>query len=204
MRFLAHVIVAMMIFSPAGLETQSSDQFPRIAVAKTVLYFDETLRPDQIEWIDRPPSAIGEGMFTSAEQIFGPDGATQRIVLGTIHAGAPVREKNVTAIGETLETLAGLPMSVRTSLIQADPDVEFLSLGDFVDVVLGRSRNGKRSEATIIEGAQIVGFVGSTGVNGGIQNPQRVVISLKTRIEAQKVALARQVGDLRIRMSDAN
>ena len=185
-----------------GIKASMAQQGPetvRVLVAKTSLQYGATIRPENLQWVEWPKAAVPPGAFISAEALLGPKGDEQRVVLRTIDPGEPILEGKITKFGESPRMSMNLGAGKRAvSLrINAVSGVSgFVAAGDRVDILLIRQLQGQLVSTVILQDITVIAVdQRSNSEAAGPRVGSTVTVEVDT-VQAQKLALAQQVGDL--------
>ncbi len=184
------VLLTLAAPARAGMETV------RVLVAKQAMNYGATIKPGNLQWVEWPAAAVPPGAFTSVEELLGEKGDQRRIVLRSIEPGELVLEGKITILGDPPRMLMNLRAGMRAVSISIDAAAGFVSMGDRVDVLLTRTQEGQLVSSVILQDITVIG-VGQRA-NSETASPQlgRTVIVEVDTVQAQKLALAQQVGRL--------
>jgi pilus assembly protein CpaB len=187
-------------------------EFRKIVVAKAALRYGMELTSDQLSEIDWPADALPEGAFASIADL---TGSGRRIVLSPVEPNEPILAAKLSG-ADGRATLANLLSPGKRAVTIRVDDISgvagFVTPGDRVDVVLTRQQQGAPVQAAEGE-AQTAApseyasevILADIKVLTADQNSDErsvapgvaraVTIEVSTE-EAQKVALAQQIGTL--------
>jgi pilus assembly protein CpaB len=185
-----------------GIKASMVQQGPatvRVLVAKQALSYGATLEPGHLQWVEWPKSAVPPGAFTSVEQLLGEAGGQRRIVLRSIEPGEPVLESKVTKVGESPRMSMNLSAGMRAVSIKIDAVsgvAGFVAAGDRVDVLLIRSLDGQLVSSVILQDITVIAVDQSANSEASVPRLGRTVTVEVGTVDAQKLALAQQVGQL--------
>jgi pilus assembly protein CpaB len=175
-----------------------------LVVAKQDLAFGAELDKAVLTVKDWPENSVPQGSFTKLEDVLG-DGTEPRVVLKPIVTGEPVLASKITGFGAKATMSTVLPEGKRAFSIRVN-DVSgvsgFLLPGDRVDVLLTRQIEDKNSDKLDQVSDVILQNVVVRGIDqiaDEDRNKPQVVKSVTVEVspeDAQKLALAQQVGEL--------
>lgn len=170
-----------------------------VVVATRALKYGEQLRSDMLEAVEWPAGALPEGAFKAVDDLLGASG-DGRIVLRRIDRGEPVLTSKISGFGQRASIAAQLPDGQRAFTIRID-DVSgvagFLLPGDRVDVMLTRRNNEQELTTNVIlQNVMVLGIDQSADQEAEKPKVGRTATVQVNPTEAQKLALAMQVGTL--------
>jgi len=178
---------------------QQGPQTVRVLVAKQALGYGATLQPGNLQWVEWPKAAVPPGAFTSVEELLGEKGDQRRIVLRSIEPGEPVLEGKITKFGESPRMAMNLSSGMRAVSISIDAVsgvAGFVAAGDRVDILLTRKQEGRLVSSVILQDITIIAVdQSSNSETVRARLGSTVTVEVDT-VQAQKLALARQVGKL--------
>lgn len=178
---------------------QKGPETVRVLVAKNSLQYGATIRPENLQWVEWPKSAVPPGAFVSAESLLGEKGDQKRIVLRSIDPGEPILEGKITKFGESPRMAMNLGEGKRAVSLRIDAVsgvAGFVSAGDRVDILLIRNLQGQLVSSVILQDITVIAVdqqQNSEAVSARVGNT--VTVEVDT-VQAQKLALAQQVGKL--------
>jgi pilus assembly protein CpaB len=173
-----------------------------VVVAANTIAFGSHLDRTALRVASWPQKEVPEGAFKTVEEIIG-DGKEPRVALRTMAAGEPVLPTKITGFGGRASMSTLLPEGKRAFTIRVN-DVSgvagFLLPGDRVDILLTRQvENGDREDQITDVILQNIVVRGIDQIADEDRNKPTVVRAITveaTPEEAQKLALAQQVGRL--------
>jgi pilus assembly protein CpaB len=171
----------------------------RVLVAKQALSYGATLQPENLKWVEWPKATVPPGAFTSVEDLLGENGDRRRIVLRSIEPGEPVLEGKITKFGESPRMPMNLGAGMRAVSIKIDAVsgvAGFVAAGDRVDILLTRTLEGQLVSSVILQNITIIAIDASANAESSSPRLERTVTVAVDTDQAQKLALARQVGKL--------
>jgi pilus assembly protein CpaB len=173
-----------------------------VVVARRDLARGDVLRADALREMTWPANSVPEGAFASIGEILG-DGSDERRVRRSIVSGEPVLADKVSGFGgrDTLgETLAPGKRAFSVRVNDVSGVAGFLLPGDRVDILLTRQLDdgGNKDLATDVILQNVVVLAIDQLKDEQREQPQvaRTATVEVTPEEAQKLALAMQVGNL--------
>jgi pilus assembly protein CpaB len=178
---------------------QQGPETVRVLVAKNAMNYGATLRPGNLKWVEWPKGAVPPGAFTSAESLLGEKGDQQRIVLRSIEPGEPILESKITKFGESPRMSMNLGKGKRAVSIPigAVSGVSgFVAAGDRVDILLTRNLEGQLVSSVILQDITVIAVDQSQNTETAKARLGRTVTVEVDTVQAQKLALAQQVGSL--------
>jgi pilus assembly protein CpaB len=185
-----------------GIKASMVQQGPetvRVLVAKQALGYGATLQPENLQWVEWPKAAVPPGAFTSVESLLGESGDQSRIVLRSIEPGEPVLEGKITKFGESPRMSMNLSAGMRAVSLKIDAVsgvAGFVAAGDRVDILLIRTLDGQLVSSVILQDITVIAVDQSANAETNSPRLGRTVTVEVGTVEAQKLALAQQVGKL--------
>jgi pilus assembly protein CpaB len=182
-----------------------------VVAARVPLNYGDTLTADKLKVVQWPASSMPEGTFSDIRKLIA-DPAGPRVALRPIAAGVPVLQPMLTGPGGRAVISATLPKDKRAVAIRVN-DVAgvagFVLPGDSVDVMLTRQpvvASGGQAEQvtdTIVENVRVI--AADQNANDTSKDPQlsKTVTLEVDPVQAQKLALAGQVGTLSLALRNA-
>jgi pilus assembly protein CpaB len=171
-------------------------------VAAVPLAYGTQLKSENIRFINYPKDALPAGSFHSAAELLAPD--KRRIALTPIAANELILAGKVTGPGAGASIAALLPDGKRAVSVRIN-DVSgvagFIQPSDSVDVLITRqiaSNSGNNQQVTdvLLQGTRVIAMGRRATNNDGKPAAAKTATLEVTPIEAQKLALGQQVGDL--------
>lgn len=197
---LAAVFIAMRWVAPS--QTANAEFRPqgltKIVVARVPLDMGAPVTEAAIKLIDYPAAALPPGAFTTTAQLT----AEQRVALTRIEANEPVLISKLSGKGGRASISALIDPAMRAATVRVN-DVAgvggFVLPGDRVDILVTRTLPGE-DERTItdvlLQNIRVVGI----DQEASEKTDKPVVVKAATlevsQLDAQKLALAQQVGSL--------
>ena len=171
----------------------------KVAVAAVPLDYGIEVTPDKIRFADYPLSSVPSGSFRSLAEL--TPGGQRRVVLRPMMVNEPILANKVTGEGQGASIAALLPDGKRAAAVRIN-DVSgvagFVQPNDAVDVLITRNVGNTSAQVTdvLLQNIRVI----ATDQNAKGADGQPVVARTATLevnpLEAQKLALAQQVGQL--------
>lgn len=171
----------------------------KVAVAAVPLDYGVEITPDKIRFADYPAASIPSGSFRSVAELL--SGGKRRVVLRPMLVNEPILANKVTGEGQGASIAALLPDGKRAAAVRIN-DVSgvagFVQPNDAVDVLITRNVGNSDAQVTdvLLQNIRVI----ATDQNAKGADGQPVVARTATLevnpLEAQKLALAQQVGQL--------
>ncbi len=178
---------------------QQGPQTVRVLVAKQAMSYGTTIQPENLQWVEWPKAAVPPGAFTSVETLLGEKGDQRRIVLRSIEPGEPVLEAKITKFGESPRMSMNLSAGMRAvsiSINAVSGVAGFVAAGDRVDILLTRTQEGQLVSSVILQDITVIAVDQSANSETTRARLGSTVTVEVNTVQAQKLALARQVGKL--------
>lgn len=178
---------------------QQGPETVRVLVAKQALGYGATIQPETLQWVEWPKSVVPPGAFTSVEELLGANGDQKRIVLRSIEPGEPVLENKITKFGESPRMSMNLSAGMRAvsiSINAVSGVAGFVAAGDRVDILLTRKQQGELTSSVILQDITVIAVDQRQNSEAmGARVGRTVTVEVDTT-QAQKLAVAQQVGSL--------
>ncbi len=178
---------------------QQGPETVRVLVAKRSLDYGAKITPETLQWVEWPKAAVPPGSFTSVETLLGEKGDVARVVLRAIEPGEPILETKITKLGESPRMAMNLGEGKRAVSISVDAVsgvAGFVAPGDRVDILLTRDAEGQLISSVILQGVTVIAVDQQQYTEASSPRLGRTVtVEVDTR-QAQKLAVAQQVGRL--------
>ena len=171
----------------------------RVLAARESLSYGATIQPGNLQWVEWPKSLVPPGAYTSVEDLMGEKGDQKRIVLRSIEPGELVLESKITKVGELPRMSMNLGAGMRAVAISIDAVsgvAGFVNTGDRVDILLTRTQQGQLTSSVILQDITIIAVDQQSNAEGSSPRLGRTVTVAVDTTQAQKLAVARQVGRL--------
>ncbi len=186
--------------APVAQQRAPALQTQTIVVAAVPLFFGSKIEAEHVKLVKWPADALPPGAFTSLDQIIGEE---RRVALRPIEPNEPILASKVSGKGGRLSMSGLISGEMRAATIRVNDIVGvggFVLPGDRVDVLLTRQIGNKdrknRVNDIILQNARVLGI--DQDANEARDQPsvvKSVTLEVTAR-QAQKLALAQQVGSL--------
>ncbi|GAA4017433.1 hypothetical protein GCM10022280_15830 [Sphingomonas swuensis] len=186
----------------AGRASAVPQDMVRVAVAAAPLDFGTPLKPEHVRFINYPKDALPDGSFTSAAELLAPD--KKRVALTPIALNEVILASKITGPGAGASIAALLPAGHRAVSVRIN-DVSgvagFIQPSDTVDVlitrqVVGANSNSQQVTDVLLQGTRVIAMGQRAKSDAGKPAVAKTATLEVTPLEAQKLALGQQVGDL--------
>ena len=176
----------------------------KVAVAAVPLDYGVEITPDKVRLADFPSASLPPGSFASLNQLL-PAGQ-RRIALRQMSINEPILASKVTGEGQTASIAALLPDGKRATAVRVN-DVSgvagFIQPNDSVDILVTRTPMGGGSgnnpgqiTDVLLQNVRVIAMdQNATGADGKPIMARTATLEVNT-VEAQKLALAQQIGQL--------
>ena len=173
----------------------------KVAVAAVPMAFGVDVTPDKIRFVEYPNGSIPPGSFRDLSQLL-PEGK-RRVALLPISVNEPILATKLSAAGTGASIAALLPDGMRAATVRIN-DVSgvagFIQPNDTVDVLITRSAPGgdQRTQATdvLLQNIRVIAMDQNAKNANGTPAVARTATLEVTPLDAQKLALAQEVGNL--------
>lgn len=209
--FLVRSMINNAETSGTALASTEAVQTVPIVVAAREIAFGDALKANQLKLVSWPEDSVPKGAFSSLEP-FKEDNKTWRSALVRMARNEPILAFKVSGEGQrqSLSLQIGVNMrafSIRTN--QASGVGGFVLPGDSVDVVLVRklggevSRTDKRVSDLIVQNVRVLGVdQNADATTEKTRIAKTVTVEVSAR-DAQRLALAADLGDLSLTLRRA-
>ncbi len=194
--FLANSFLTQSEQRAAAAETT------KIAVAAFPLDYGAELTPDKVRFIDYPVQSLPPGSYRSLAQLM-PQGKS-RAVLRPMTMNEPILASKLSGEGQGASIAALLPDGMRAVSVAID-DVSgvagFVQPNDAVDVLVTRriqaSGNQNRTVTDVLlQNTKVLAMGADTKTADGAAKPAKTATLQVDPLDAQKLALAQEIGSL--------
>lgn len=173
----------------------------RIAVASAPLAYGTDISADKVRFVDYPNSSIPPGAFTTATQLMPP--GKRRVTLLPIAVNEPILAGKISGPGQSASIAALLPQGMRALSVRID-DVSgvsgFIQPNDTVDVLITRQVSGNEQNTSVtdvlLQGVRVMALDQSAANPDGSAKVAKTATLAVSPLDAQKLALAQQIGTL--------
>jgi pilus assembly protein CpaB len=190
----------------SGREKQlasSPEGMVRVAVAATPIGFGTELTPDKVKFVNYPQASLPAGTYNSMPALL-PQGK-KRIVLRPILLNQPLLATDLSGEGQNASIAALLPDGMRAATVSIN-DVSgvagFVKPNDAVDVLITRqpigddgAAQGRQVTDVLLQNIRVIAMDQAANSDGK-PNVSRTATLELTPIDAQKIALGQQLGQL--------
>jgi pilus assembly protein CpaB len=173
----------------------------KVAVASAPLAYGTDVTADKVRFVAYPNSSIPPGAFTTAAQLL-PAGR-KRVALMPIGVNEPILATKISGQGQGASIAALLPPGMRAASVRIN-DVSgvagFVQPNDSVDVLVTRDIAGadQRTQLTdvLIQNVRVIAIDQTAKNAEGAPKVAKTATLEVTPLDAQKLALAQEVGSL--------
>jgi pilus assembly protein CpaB len=185
----------------SGRDAQTPDGMTKVAVANVPLEFGKELKPEMIRLINYPTDALPAGSFRSAAELTDPK--NRRVVVAPMAQNEVILASKITGPGKGASIAALLPDGMRAVSVRIN-DVSgvagFVQPSDTVDVLITRriSRGERDQQVTdvLLQNTRVIAMGQRAKNETGKPAVARTATLEVSPVDAQKLALGQQVGDL--------
>ena len=196
---LAVYLANVYLTSSQTAANQNPEGTVRIAVAAVPLEYGTEITPDKIRFAAYPQASIPPGSFRSMAELL-PQGK-RRVVLRAMSVNEPILVPKISAEGQGASLAALLPDGMRATSVRIN-DVSgvagFVQPNDSVDVLITRTSSAAGQQVTdvLLQNKKVLAIgQDAKGQEGQPQVAPTATLEVDP-LEAQKLALAQQVGSL--------
>ncbi len=173
----------------------------KVAVAAAPLAYGTDVTADKVRFVEYPNSAIPPGAFTNAAQLV-PAGK-KRVALMPIGINEPILASKISGQGQGASIAALLPPGMRAASVRIN-DVSgvagFVQPNDSVDVLITRNTPGGERNVqltdVLIQNVRVIAIDQQSRNADGSPKVAKTATLEVTPLDAQKLALAQEVGSL--------
>jgi pilus assembly protein CpaB len=174
----------------------------KVAVAAVPLDYGVPITPEKVRFVDFPSSSIPPGSFSNLAQLL-PGGAG-RVALRPMQVNEPILVSKLSGEGQGASLAALLPDGMRAAAVRVN-DVSgvagFIQPNDAVDVLITRQLPGagaREAQVTdvLLQNIKVIAIDQTTKNADGTPVLAKTATLEVTPVDAQKLALAQQVGQL--------
>lgn len=185
----------------SGRNAQTPDGMTKVAVANIPLEFGKELKPEMIRLINYPTDALPAGSFRSAAELTDPK--NRRVVIAPMAANEVILASKISGKGQGASIAALLPDGMRAVSVRIN-DVSgvagFIQPSDTVDVLITRriSRGERDEQVTdvLLQNTRVIAMGQRSKNETGKPAVAKTATLEVSPVDAQKLALGQQVGDL--------
>ena len=176
-------------------------QLTKVAVAAVQLDYGIEITPEKVKFVDYPAASLPAGSFRTMSQLL-PAGK-RRVALRSMIVNEPILAAKVTGEGQGASLAALLPDGKRAAAVRIN-DVSgvagFIEPNDAVDVLITRQiASGDRDVQqtdVLLQDVKVIAIGGNAKTQDGKATPAKTATLEVDPTDAQKLALAQQVGSL--------
>jgi pilus assembly protein CpaB len=173
----------------------------KVAVASVPLAYGTDITSDKVRFVDYPNTSLPPGAFTNAAQLL-PAGK-QRVALMPIGVNEPILATKISGAGQGASIAALLPEGMRAASVRIN-DVSgvagFVQPNDSVDVLITRTvaSNDRSTQLTdvLLQNVRVIAIDQQSKNADGTPKVAKTATLEVTPLDAQKLALAQEVGSL--------
>ncbi len=188
----------------ASLANRTGDmEIVKVLAAMTPLHYGDKIDRESseqaIQWVDWPSHALPEGVFTDVQELLGEDYAQIRIVTRAIEPGELILKTKVTGFGDESRVSMRVAKGKRAFSIKIDAVSGVAGLvgpGDRVDIILTRTIEDQLFSSVVLQDVLVIAMDQTASTERSIAKVARTATVEVDPNEAQKLALAQQVGKL--------
>jgi pilus assembly protein CpaB len=191
----------------SGREKQlatSNQPMVRVAVAALPLNYGMDVTPDKVKFVAYPASSLPPGAYRSMAELL-PQGK-RRVALRPIQPNQPLLASDLSGEGQNASIAALLPDGMRAATVRINAVsgvAGFIKANDTVDVLITRqpigpdgASQGRQVTDVLLQNIRVIAMGGdASGANNKARVTGTATLEL-TPLDAQKVALGSQLGDL--------
>jgi len=199
------VYLANVFLTRTQVEAQTAPAgTTKVAVAAMPLNYGDALTPDKIRFADYPTASLPPGSFATLGQLL-PAGKT-RVALRPMIVNEPILASKLSGEGQGASLAALLPDGKRAAAVRVN-DVSgvagFIQPNDAVDVLVtraaigtGAGTSGQQITDVLLQNIKVLAMdQNATGADGKPILARTATLEVNP-VEAQKLALAQQIGQL--------
>ena len=181
----------------------SPEGMVRVAVAALPLEYGAEVSPDKVRFVNYPQASLPPGSFKTIDELL-PQGK-RRVALRPIQVNQPLLAADLSGEGQNASIAALLPDGMRAATV-AITDVSgvagFVKPNDTVDVLITRqpiggdgASQGQQVTDVLLQNIRVIAMDQAAASNGQPAVSRTATLEL-TPIDAQKIALGQQLGQL--------
>ena len=181
----------------------SPEGMVRVAVAAMPLDYGADITPDKVHFVDYPTASLPPGFYKSMAELL-PMGK-RRVALRPIQVNQPLLAADLSGEGQNASIAALLPDGMRAATVRIN-DVSgvagFVKPNDTVDVLITRqpigptARRGEQVTDVLLQNVRVIAMgQDAVGADGKPSSTRTATLEV-TPLDAQKLALGQQLGQL--------
>jgi pilus assembly protein CpaB len=183
---------------------QSPEGMVRVAVASMPLEYGGDITPDKVKFVNYPATSLPAGTYKSMAELL-PMGK-RRVALRPIQVNQPLLAADLSGEGQNASIAALLPDGMRAATVRIN-DVSgvagFVKPNDTVDVLITRqpiapdgSQRDQQVTDVLLQNIRVIAMDQDAASADGKPAVSRTATLELTPLDAQKVALGQQLGQL--------
>ncbi len=180
----------------------------KVAVAAAPLAYGSDITPDKVRFVDYPNTSIPPGAFTDNVKLLPP--GKKRVALMPISVNEPILADKISAEGQGASIAALLPEGMRAASVRIN-DVSgvagFVQPNDSVDVLITRQLPGadgnQQVTDVLLQNVRVIAIDQQAKNADGSPKVAKTATLEVAPLDAQKLALAQQIGDLSLVLQQA-
>lgn len=187
------------IYLSGSKEDEALKGSSRVAIAVVPLDYGTEITPEKIRFADLPNAALPVGTYSQMNDLF-PMGQ-KRVALRRMEANEPILKSKISGEGQNASIAALLPDGKRAAAVRIN-DVSgvagFVQPNDSVDVLITRQDPGATSQRTdvLLQNTKVLAIDQTAKNPDGTPQVAKSATLEVDPIDAQKLALAQQIGSL--------
>ena len=179
----------------------SPEGMVRVAVAALPLGYGTDITPDKVRFVNYPEASLPPGTYKTLDELL-PQGQ-RRVVLRPIQVNQPLLAADLSGSGQNASIAALLPDGMRAATVRIN-DVSgvagFVKPNDTVDVLItrqaiGADNNNGQVTDVLLQNIRVIAMDQAAASDGQPVVSRTATLEL-TPVDAQKVALGQQLGQL--------
>jgi pilus assembly protein CpaB len=181
----------------------SPEGMVRVAVASLPLAYGAEVTPDKVKFVNYPEASLPVGTFKTIAELL-PQGK-RRVALRPIQINQPLLAADLSGEGQNASIAALLPDGMRAASVSIN-DVSgvagFVKPNDTVDVLITRqpidndgAAQGRQVTDVLLQNIRVIAMDQAASSNGQPAVSRTATLEL-TPVDAQKIALGQQLGQL--------
>ena len=197
---LAVYLANIFLTSNEQRAAQATAGTTKVAVAAVPLQYGTQLSPEKIRFVNYPTKSLPQGTYTRIEDLL-PAGQ-QRVAMWPIQVNEPILASKLFGDG-TRSIAASLTDGKRAAAVRIN-DVSgvagFVQPTDSVDVLITREADGRTVTDVLLQDTRVIAMDQNAWKADGTPNVARTATLEVNPLDAQKLALAQQIGSLSLVM----
>ncbi len=170
-----------------------------VVVATEELRYGKTLEKEHVKIVHWPINARPGAVFTSIEELFGPEGTKPRAVLRLVEPGEAIMATKVTEFGQDAGVAARLSAGMRAFTIRVDVQSGvsgFLQPSDRIDIYWTGNDQGRSFSKLVLENVSIIAIDQTADEDSNRPIVARTVTVEVTPVHVAALAQAQASGKL--------